>query len=72
MTSLHVICGLGPPPQTKILATPMHSTVANRTSCWMKMDRLMRHDAINQIGKQLALYSDQRRKTITFDSAEKS
>ena len=25
MTSLHVICGLGPPPQSKILATPMVS-----------------------------------------------
>ena len=25
MTSLHVICGLGPSPQSKILATPMHS-----------------------------------------------
>ena len=26
MTSLHVICGLGPPPQSKILATPMRAS----------------------------------------------
>ena len=38
MTSLHVICGLGPPPQSKILATPMggHSDYSNvsQTGVW--------------------------------------
>ena len=37
MKSLHVICGLAPPPQSKILATPLQLGLSEREIGWFKL-----------------------------------